>query len=89
MAEEKQKHSPADGDRQEYLQVDVVPPCCPKCGSTNRGPFHNCRTLEINGVHQGHEYNQVRWRRSQCIDCGQRTVYRFFEMVLSDPRTTE
>ena len=58
-----------------YTIIDVSEPKCPKCGSDRRQKYHTVRTLlniRIRGVH----YGQVKFRRTQCLDCGQCRVER-------------
>lgn len=58
-----------------YVQVDVPPPACPKCGSTSRTKYH--RTRELRNVKIGSQfYPKVVFRRTSCIDCGQNRVER-------------
>jgi len=46
---------------------------CPKCGSTERGPYFNRRDLPIRGNHlvTGLPYTSIVVRRCQCLGCGQ------------------
>ena len=75
--------------RKQYQQVDVIPPACPKCGSTKRNGYHNTKTMNYPGITaSGVRYDRIIWRRTECGNCGQRIVERSFE-TLSATRTAE
>lgn len=45
---------------------------CRKCGSTERTAYYNTRVREASGTDaEGRAYNQIVWRRTTCINCGQ------------------
>jgi len=53
----------------------AVPTRCPRCGSTNRDPYHNTRRLDTTGTLPcGSVYSAVIWRRTRCHDCGQTRI---------------
>lgn len=65
----------------EYTQVDVIPPACTKCGSTERTGYHCVRTLESKGNLKGRPYTRIVWKRTICKACGQHRTDRVFENV--------
>lgn len=64
---------------QEYQQVDVIPPGCLKCGSTDREPYHNIRSINSVGNRDGRPYTRITLKRTKCSKCGQCRVDRIFE----------
>lgn len=69
--------------RKQYVQVDVSLPECPKCGSTERTPYHNYSNIEgvtIRGVY----YAKMQLRRTSCTACGQSRVERVFYQPAKD-----
>lgn len=63
-----------------YTQIDVMPPSCPKCGCTDRGPYFAIRRLASCGVtRDGQPYTRITFKRTRCKKCGQSRVDRFFE----------
>lgn len=66
-------------EQDEVATVVVIPPTCPVCGSTKRGPFGNTQTMNTCGEIQGVFYTSVKWSRTTCLDCGQRYVVKTFE----------
>ena len=74
MTRKKQKK------RNVYEQVDVIPPACRKCGSTDRTGYVNVRTIEISGeTATGQPYTQMTLKRTMCKGCGQHRIDRVFE----------
>ena len=67
---------------EKAAENEVQPSRCPKCGSTNRGQYHQVRNFNMkcaNTDDKGQLYNRVTWKRTKCRDCGQSRVDRFRE----------
>lgn len=68
--------------RQQYTQVDVIPPACPKCLSTEREPYFAIKKLAVDGITpNGVKYNRITFKRTRCKRCTQARVDRIFELV--------
>lgn len=63
-----------------YVVVDVRPPRCPKCKSTERGEaYHDVTTREQMGrTPDGEQYTHIKIRRTRC-KCGQYRIERTYE----------
>lgn len=57
------------------------PSRCPKCGSTNRGPYTQKQVQEWGGVHPitGQPVTHIIRRWTSCTDCGQHRIDRSYE----------
>lgn len=72
---------PKGSKNKSYETVDIQPPSCPKCGSTDLKPIRGAKLIvrDIAGTTiTGIEYTRVTWRRSIC-DCGQHVIVRRYE----------
>lgn len=66
--------------RQSYVQLDVIPPACPRCHCTDRTAYFAIKTIQSIGVTpSGVEYSQITFKRTRCSRCGQARVDRIFE----------
>ncbi len=78
--------------QQEIETVIMIPAACPACASVRRGKFEDTSRLESSGITDaGQPYSCVVWRRTYCLDCGQRYVCKSFENLpepKSDARVT-
>lgn len=65
----------------EYLDGDLAPSRCPKCGSTDRGPYTRRREYAASRNPAGHPCTHVVLRWTQCANpnCKQHRVDRAFE----------
>ncbi|WP_254512865.1 hypothetical protein [Anatilimnocola floriformis] len=54
--------------------VDVEPSRCPKCKSSERGPYLNTTRREFKGA--GTPFCALLFRRCQCLNCGQIRIDR-------------
>lgn len=71
-----------------YDPIDVPQVKCLRCGSTERTKFERGtrKPLNARGMINGQKYNQVRWRRCRCLNCGQIRVERSFHFIIEgDP----
>lgn len=58
----------------------VIPPHCPRCGSTEREPYHRVITRAIKGVlPDGFVYTHVSWKHTKCRNCDQKRVDRLYD----------
>lgn len=70
---------PPGAKNRDYVLSDAQPSRCPKCQSTDKGPYISKTEQPAVGVHDGKEYTHVIWRRCQCLACGQYRADRSFE----------
>lgn len=68
---------PAGKPNHPLAQADAVPSRCPKCGSTERGPYISKTEQDVTGVDPA--YTHVIWRRTKCLACGQHRSDRSYE----------
>ena len=62
------------------VTATMVSSHCPSCGSLQREPYHNVRTLDFAGIApDGRPFTRVVWRRTRCRDCGQARDDKTFE----------
>lgn len=60
--------------------VDAPATRCPRCGSTDREPYHRTVRRICNGqLPSGEIYTAVVWRRTFCRQCGQARIDKSFE----------
>lgn len=82
MEEVKGRGRPAGSKNKPRDEVEVFISACKTCGSTKRTKYTNTQTADIEGeTLDGRRYNQVTWRNTNCLKCGQARVDRFYEMV--------
>lgn len=83
--------SVVDMDDDTVLIVDVSASCCPKCGSSEREPYHNVKTRHIEGFLNGKPFNRVSWKRTKCTVCNQQRIDRVYwtETETSELRKTD
>lgn len=67
------------GAKTEKTIAPATPGRCPRCGSTDREPYHDVRAMAYAGTEDGNAYTHVVWRRTRCQSCGQRRTDRFLE----------
>lgn len=53
---------------------------CPKCGSTEREPYYQSKTVALVGRILGMPFDHVTFRRTRCKHCGQIRVERTYEL---------
>lgn len=72
-----------DGEGKKRLTVSILPVVCPRCKSTKRAPFKEGR-VRVRDYPMRQEptlgvyYNRIIWRRTECLDCGQKMTVREF-----------
>lgn len=84
MEEQKKKKRgrPPGSKNKQRDEVTVHISSCKTCGSTEREKYTNPQVMEQEGfLPNGQQYNQITWRNTRCLRCGQARVDRFFEMV--------
>ena len=70
----------ASGTRKPKVTAAADVSRCPKCGSTEREPYHHPRELAQGGEDRdGNAYTHVVWRNTACRSCGQARVDRTYE----------
>lgn len=75
------KGRPAGRKTARRDRVDVLPSRCRKCGSTERFPYTNPRTIEHAGTApDGQPYDRIILRNTRCTGCGQARIDRFYEL---------
>lgn len=65
--------------------VDTVATRCKVCASTARTKYEKAQTIEGDGVApDGRPYTRVILRRTQCVNCGQHRIDRWYECHNTD-----
>lgn len=81
QAEQTGPGRPSGSINKEYADVEEIPACCVKCGSTEMvrvpGSKEEIRRLE-GTTRSGHPFNRVRWTRKRCSKCGQHHSVRAY-----------
>lgn len=72
----KRGRPPGSKNRSPVADIAMVPGGCPVCESTERRVIKILRVRLINGVRNGQAFNQVTWRRCECLKCSQIIVTR-------------
>jgi hypothetical protein len=73
-----------DGEDRPPAEVSILPVVCPNCKSTRRKPFKDGRdrTRDFEAMMKetvlGVFYNRIIYRRTECLDCGQKMAVREF-----------
>lgn len=68
------------GAKTQKLIASTAPGRCPKCGSTDREPYHDVRAMQYSGTtEQGDAYTHIVWRRTRCKCCAQSRIDRSYE----------
>jgi len=79
-----------DGEGAEPIPVAVLPVVCPRCKSTRRKPFKDGRdrVRDFDSVLKepslGVFFSRIIYRRTECLDCGQKMIVREFTMKPDD-----
>lgn len=82
MEAKKKRGRPAGSKNKPRDEVEVFISSCRVCGSTDRSKYTHTTTMELEGVlATGQRYNQVTWRHTSCLHCGQSRIDRFYEMA--------
>ncbi len=75
-----------DGEGEDPVSVAVLPVVCPRCKSTSRKPFKDGRdrVRDFDSVMKepslGVFFSRIIYRRTECLDCGQKMIVREFTM---------
>lgn len=79
-----------DGEGAEPVAVAVLPVVCPRCKSTRRKPFKDGRdrVRDFDSVLKepslGVFFSRIIYRRTECLECGQKMIVREFTMKPDD-----
>lgn len=79
-----------DGEGADPIPVAVLPVVCPRCKSTRRKPFKDGRdrVRDFDSVLKepslGVFFSRIIYRRTECLDCGQKMIVREFTMKPDD-----
>jgi len=86
----RKRGRPRGSSTSPAVQIRVVPPRCPKCGSDLRDPYRLIQTRAIAGRlgPAGEQYDQIEWKRTRCRACGQVRIERHFRLVTPQPAKT-
>jgi len=76
--ERKGPGRPPGSRNPKVKEIAVVPPGCPRCGSTKRSAYWGKRERRIDGQVDGKKYRKVVWRRCRCEECGQVRIERAY-----------
>ncbi len=73
MSKQDKKPGRPAGAKTQHVPVEEAELTrCPKCGSTDRGPYFNVRSMAMDGLDEsGQPYTHITWRRCLCSTCGQ------------------
>ena len=74
-----QKGRPAGSPNKNAGEVTVEKSRCPKCGSTERAPYHNRHEQEFGGIADGKVFTHIIRQRTHCTGCGQHRIDRTLE----------
>jgi len=94
MAKKKAKKQATelrDGEGRPRAAVAMRPAICPNCNSANRKPFKDGidRFIDYPVIKflpgDGFRYDRIVWRKSECIDCGQKLTVREYTMKPETP----
>lgn len=87
-ADAASKGRPKGAKTRKYPEVAGVLTRCPKCDSTERGPYLTKTVQAYNGVHKatGEPFTGIVRRKTKCLACGQ---HRIDSHLLFDPAKKE
>lgn len=74
---------PVGSVNREYIDIVVLPPCCPMCDGTEFTDRQQTKRRELSGYipGDGRLYNLIVWSRARCKGCRQWLAFREYHLI--------